>query len=79
MRVQSLGRKDPLEAGMAAHSSVIAWKIPWTEKLGMLLSIGSQRVRHNGSDLACTQTNVLYIFLSEKGVSKEYAQCNLKL
>ena len=42
MRVQSLGRKDPLEAGMAAHSSILAWKIPWTEKLGRLQSIASQ-------------------------------------
>ena len=44
MRVQSLGRKDPLEVSMAAHFSILAWKIPWTEKLDRLQSMGSQRV-----------------------------------
>ena len=34
MRIQSLGREDPLEEGMAAHSSVLAWRIPWTEEPG---------------------------------------------
>ena len=46
-RVQSLGREDPLEKEMATHSSTIAWKIPWTEELGRLQSMGSQRVGHN--------------------------------
>ena len=41
------GREDPLEKGMAAHSSVLAWRIPWTEELGGLLSMGSQRVGHD--------------------------------
>ena len=41
-RVQSLGREDPLEKGMATHSSTLAWKIPWTEKTGRLPSMGSQ-------------------------------------
>ena len=36
MQVQSLGQQDPLEEGMATHSSILAWKIPWTEKLGGL-------------------------------------------
>ena len=45
-QVQSLGREDPLEEGMAAHSSTLAWRIPWTEKPGGLQSIGSQRVGH---------------------------------
>ena len=45
--VQSLGWEDPLEKGMATHSSILAWRIPWTEKRGRLKSIGSQRVRHN--------------------------------
>jgi len=40
--VQSLGWEDPLEKGMAAHSSVLAWRIPWTEKPGGLQSMGSQ-------------------------------------
>ena len=46
-RVQSLGREDPLEKGMTAHSSILAWRIPWTEELGELQSTGSQRVRHD--------------------------------
>ena len=46
-RVWSLGQEDLLEKGMATHSSIIAWKIPWREELGGLQSMGSQRVRHN--------------------------------
>ena len=38
--VQSLGRKEPLEKGMATHSSVLAWRIPWTEESGGLQSVG---------------------------------------
>ena len=55
--VQSLGRKDPLEKEMATHSSILAWKITWTEELGRLQSMG-----HKESDmtevtyLACTET-----------------------
>ena len=43
--VQSLGWEDPLEKGTAAHSSILAWKIPWTEEPSGLQSMGSQRVR----------------------------------
>ena len=50
MRVWSLRQKEALEKGMATNSSILAWKIPWTEELGGLQSIGSQRVRHNWSD-----------------------------
>ena len=46
-RVQSLGQEDLLEKEMATHSSILAWKIPWTEEPGRLQSMGSQRVRHN--------------------------------
>ena len=46
MWVPSLGQEDPLEEGMAPHSSILACKIPWTEEPGELQSIGSQRVRH---------------------------------
>jgi len=42
--VQSLGQEDLLEKGMAAHSSILAWRIPWTEKPCKLQSMGSQRV-----------------------------------
>jgi len=46
-RVQSLGWKVLAEKGMAIHSSILAWKIPWTEKPGRLQSLGSQSVRHD--------------------------------
>ena len=45
--VRSLGQKDPLEKGMPTHSSILAWRIPWTEEPGGLQSMGSQRVRHD--------------------------------
>ena len=41
-QIQSLGQEDPLQKGMATHSSIIAWRIPWTEELGGLQSVGSQ-------------------------------------
>ena len=44
--VRSLGWEDPLEKEMATHSSILAWKIPWTEEPSRLQSMGSQRVRH---------------------------------
>ena len=49
-RVRSLGWEDPLEKEMAAHSSNLAWRIPWTQEPGGLLSIGSQTVRYNGNN-----------------------------
>ena len=45
--VQSLAQEDPLEKGMATHSSILAWEIPWTEELGRLQSMGLQRVGHD--------------------------------
>ena len=47
MQVRSLGQEDPLEEGMAIHSSVLAWRIPWTEEPDGLHSIGAQRVEHD--------------------------------
>ena len=47
MRVRSLGWEDPLEKDMETPSSVLAWRMPWTEEPGGLQSIGLQRVRHN--------------------------------
>ena len=44
MQVQSLGQEDPLEGSMATHSSILAWRIPWTEEPGGLQSMGSQKV-----------------------------------
>ena len=46
-QVRSLSQEDPLEKEMAAHSSILAWKIPWTAEPGRLPSLGSQRVGHN--------------------------------
>ena len=46
-RVRFLGCEDPLKKGMATHSSILAWRVPWTEEPGKLQSIGSQRVRHD--------------------------------
>ena len=65
MRVRSLGREDPLEEGMATHFSILAWRIPWTEEPGGLQSMGSQRVAHDWSGLACMQTR------TREGVKKE--------
>ena len=45
--VRSLGREDPLEEDMATHSSILAWRIPWTEEPGGLQSMGSHRVGHD--------------------------------
>ena len=47
MWVRSLGQEDPQEEEMATHSSILAWKIPWTEEPGGLQSMGLQRVRHD--------------------------------
>ena len=57
MRVQSLSWEDPPEEGMATHSSILAWRIPWTEEPDRLQSTGSQRIGHNWSDLAHTHTH----------------------
>ena len=49
--VQSLGQEDPLEEGMATHSSILAWRIPWTEEPSGLQSMGSQKSQTQLSDL----------------------------
>ena len=56
-RVQPLGREDPLEKGMATHSSIFTWKIPWTEEPGGLQSMESQRVKHDRATLSHTHTH----------------------
>ena len=45
--VQSLGQEDPLEKEMVTHSSILAWRIPWTEESGGLHAVESQRIRHD--------------------------------
>ena len=47
MWVQSLGQEDPLEKGMATHSSILAWRTPWTEETGGLQSMGLPRARYD--------------------------------
>ena len=54
--VQSLGQEDPLEKGMATHSSILSWRIPWTEEPGKLQSMGSQRVGHDWATNTHTHT-----------------------
>ena len=61
-QVPSLDQEDPLEEGVAIHSSILAWRIPWREEPGGLQSIGSQRVRHSRSDLAYTHAHKIYIY-----------------
>ena len=46
-QVRPLGQEDPLEQGMVTHSSILAWRIPWTEEPGGVQSMGSQRVGHD--------------------------------
>ena len=59
MQVRSLGQEDPLEVDMATHSSILAWRIPWTEEPGRLLSVGSQWVGPDWSDWVYKKTNNL--------------------
>ena len=59
MKVRSLGWEDHLEQEMATHSSILAWRIPWTEEPGRLQSMGTQRVGHDGvMNTMATNTDV---------------------
>ena len=60
MWVRSLSWEDSQEESMAAHSSILTWRIPWTGAPGGLQSMGSQRVRYDWSDLACTLAQYFY-------------------
>ena len=54
-QIRSLSREDPLEEGLATHSSALTWRVPWAEEPGGLQSMGSQRVRHDGvTERTCT-------------------------
>ena len=66
-QVRSLGGKDTLEEGLATHSSIRAWRIPGTEEPGGLQSLGSQRVRHNKSNLVWTESSSCYSTTCWKG------------
>ena len=61
---QSLGWEDPLEKGIATHSSIPAWRIPWTEEPGGLQSMGSQRIRHNREQLSLHFTSLPHLSLT---------------
>ena len=78
--VWALGWEDPLEEGMATHSSILAWRIPWIEKPGGLQAIRSQRVRHNWSDRHTNthaRTHRRTMFKTKRNVSYMQAR-NLK-
>ena len=62
-QVWSLGQEDPLEKGMATHSSILAWRIPQTEEPGSVQSIGLQRVRHDAQILWAPPTEYIIIYL----------------
>ena len=66
-QVQSLSWEDPLEEGMATHSGILAWRIPWTEELGGLQSTGLQRARHDWSYVTCPHLPIKNIYLKFKG------------
>ena len=75
-QVPSLGREDPLEEGMATHSSILAWNIPWTEEPGGLQSMGSQRDttdRAHISNYLCWKT----FYLSRTNAFIKYDKRNL--
>ena len=61
--VQSLGQEDPLEKGMATHSSILAWRIPWTVEPGLLQSMGSQTVGHNWATNIYKKPIVCYLVI----------------
>ena len=65
-QVRSLGWEDSLEEGMATHSSIFAWRIPWTEETGGLQSIGLRRVRHNWGYLARMRVTLLLEFVGRE-------------
>ena len=67
--VRSLGWEDPLEKGVAIHSSILAWRIPWTEEPAGLQSMGSQRVRQNGATNAATAAGSRRVWVISPHVS----------
>ena len=64
-RVRSLGREDPLEKGMATHSSILAWRIPWTEEPGGLWCMGSQSDRTERLTLSFSHGNSAFNHFKE--------------
>ena len=60
-----MGQEDPLEEGMASYSSILAWRIPWSEKPGGLQSIGSERIWHSWNNWACRHKSLVYGILKK--------------
>ena len=65
MLVRFLGREDTLEEEMAAHSSILAWEIPWTEEPGGLWSIGMQRIGHDQSNLELKKKKICILLIRD--------------
>ena len=68
MPVQSVSQEDPLEKGMATHSSTLACRVPWTEEPGELQSMGLQRVVHDGATHTHTHAGLLEVSRSHNSV-----------
>ena len=71
-RVQSLGWEDRLEKEMATHSSILAWKIPWTKEPGRLESVGSQRVRHDWATFFHFHVSYDHLYIPSLSFSNTY-------
>ena len=71
-QVQSLGQEDLLEKEMATHSSILAWKIPWTEEPGRLQSMGSQRVRHDRATSLQFQIQTIGCTFHISSIARDY-------
>ena len=63
-----MGQEDPLEESLAIHSSILAWRNPWTEEADGLQSIGLWRVRQDWSNLACTHGEGMELFLKGNNI-----------
>ena len=74
--VRSLGWEDPLEEGIATHSSILAWRISWTEEPGRLQSMGSQRVGHNWATKHRRQNSVL-VKVTQRNRTKTSRVCHV--
>ena len=79
--VRSLGWEDPLEKDLAAHSRILAWRIPWTEEPGGLQSMGSQRVGHNWltNNNYCSQSSAPWILCVQPTYSREFPSKQVSL
>ena len=70
-----LGSGRSLEEGMATHSSILAWRIPWTEESGRLQSIELQRIAHDGSNLACRHASSTWVLPWWRSGKESACQC----